>query len=118
MPTTGNIESLGAIFVDPSAYSDPRLWHEKAARIRAESPILKVSVEGYPSFWAITTHADVLEIERNHDIFTNVPLPVLGHLQGEADSEGRWGQDVGPDGWRGTPIAPTGCQRLVQTCRH
>ena len=83
-----DIESLGVIFVDPSAYSNPRLWHEKAARIRAESPILKVSVEGYPSFWAITTHADVLEIERNHDIFTNAPLPVLGQLQGDADPEG------------------------------
>ena len=46
MPITDDIESLGVIFVDPSAYSNPRLWHEKAARIRAESPILKVSVEG------------------------------------------------------------------------
>ena len=87
MPITDDIESLGVIFVDPSAYSNPPLWHEKAARIRAESPILKVSVEGYPSFWAITTHDDVLEIERNHDIFTNAPLPVLGQLQGDADPE-------------------------------
>jgi hypothetical protein len=45
LPITDDIESLGAIFVDPSAYSDPRLWHEKAARIRAGSPILKVSVD-------------------------------------------------------------------------
>jgi cytochrome P450 len=87
LPITDDIESLGVIFVDPSAYSDPRLWHEKAARIRAESPILKVSVDGYPSFWAITTHADVLEIERNHDIFTNAPLPTLRQFQGDADAE-------------------------------
>jgi cytochrome P450 len=87
LPITDDIESLGAIFVDPSAYSNPCLWHEKAARIRAESPILKVSVEGYPSFWAISTHADVLEIERHHDTFTNAPLPVLGQLQDDADPE-------------------------------
>jgi cytochrome P450 len=87
LPITDDIDSLGVIFVDPSAYSNPRLWHEKAARIRAESPILKVSVEGYPSFWAITTHADVLEIERHHDIFTNAPLPVLGQWQDDGDSE-------------------------------
>ena len=50
LPITDDIESLGAIFVDPSAYSDPRLWHEKAARIRAGSPTLKVSVDAKAIF--------------------------------------------------------------------
>jgi cytochrome P450 len=71
-------EDLGAIFVDPAAYADPITWHAKARVIREHAPVLKVSVEDYPEFWAVTTHADVLLVERNPDIFTNAPMPVLG----------------------------------------
>ena len=71
------IEQLGVIFVDPGAYAEPDRWHAAARRIRDESPILKVAVEGHPEFWAITKHADVMEMERNPDIFTNAPMPVL-----------------------------------------
>jgi cytochrome P450 len=75
--TSVAVESLGSIFVDPAAYADPASWHERAKRIRDESPILRVRIEEYPEFWAITKHADVMEIERNPEIFTNSPIPVL-----------------------------------------
>ncbi len=75
--TTAPVESLGSIFADPVAYSHPDSWHAAAQRIRDEAPILKVAQSGFPEFWAITKHADVLEIERNPDIFTNEPLPTL-----------------------------------------
>jgi cytochrome P450 len=75
--TVAAVENLGSIFVDPAAYADPAAWHAAAARIRAESPILKVALPDYPEFWAITKHADVMEIERHPDIFTNAPVPTL-----------------------------------------
>jgi cytochrome P450 len=71
------IEHLGSIFADATAYADPVGWHAAATRIRAESPILRVRLDGHPEFWAITKHADVMEIERNPEIFTNAPVPVL-----------------------------------------
>jgi cytochrome P450 len=71
------VEDLGAIFVDPAAYADPVAWHAAAQRIRQESPILKVQIEGYPDFWAITTHAEVMEVERNPEVFTNAPYPTV-----------------------------------------
>lgn len=77
MTTTASIGELGTIFVDPAAYADPFAWHGAAQRIRDESPILKVAIDGFPEFWAITTHADVMEVERNPEVFTNAPLPVL-----------------------------------------
>jgi cytochrome P450 len=76
MSTTA-VENLGAIFVDPAAYADPVAWHATAQRIRRDSPILKVKVEGYPDFWAITTHANVMEVERHPDVFTNAPFPTI-----------------------------------------
>lgn len=82
-----DIESLGYLFVDPAAYADPESWHATAARIRAESPILRVEEDGFPPFWAVTTHADVLEIERHPDVFTNAPAPVLTPLSAGFGSE-------------------------------
>jgi len=75
--TTAPVESLGSIFVDPAAFADPDRWHAAAKRIREESPILKVTLDDYPEFYAITTHAHVMEIEKHPDVFTNSPLPTL-----------------------------------------
>jgi cytochrome P450 len=71
------VENLGSIFADPVAYADPDAWHAAAKRIRDECPILKVTLDEYPEFWAITKHADVMEVERNPEVFTNSPLPTL-----------------------------------------
>ena len=83
------IENLGVIFVDPGTYAEPDRWHAAAQRIRDESPVLKVAVEGHPEFWAITKHADVMEMERNPDLFTNAPMPVLSpasHVNAAAEA--------------------------------
>jgi len=72
-----DIGQLGRIFTSSSAYADPVAWHAAAERIRREQPVLRVTSERYPDFWAITTHADVLEVERHPDVFTNGPLPVI-----------------------------------------
>ena len=75
--TATAVEELGSIFTEAAAYADPEGWHAAAKRIREESPILKVRSPDYPEFWAITTYADVWEIERNPEIFTNSPIPTL-----------------------------------------
>jgi cytochrome P450 len=74
------VDELGSIFGDPAAYADPTRWHAAAKQIRDQSPILKVSMPEYREFWAITKHADVMEVERNPAIFTNEPEPVLTPL--------------------------------------
>jgi cytochrome P450 len=76
MRTTA-VGNLGSIFTDPAAYADPVSWHAAARQIRDTSPILRVAMEGYPEFWALTTHEDVMEIERHPDLFTNAPVPTL-----------------------------------------
>ena len=80
MATTATVDSFGAIFVDPGAYADPVAWHAAARRIREEAPVLRVSVPGYPEFFAVARHDDVMEIERNPETFTNAPMPVLTPL--------------------------------------
>jgi cytochrome P450 len=80
---------LGRIFADPSFYADPVAWHESAAYLRRVSPITKVSLPGYDDFWAVTKHADIMEIERNPEIFTNAPYPTIGPIDSRpSDAEG------------------------------
>jgi cytochrome P450 len=75
-----DLHNAGRIFAEPSAYANPVAWHATAARLRREAPISKVDLPDYPPFWAITRHRDVMEIERNAEIFTNAPMPGLSTI--------------------------------------
>ena len=88
MTSTTSPQDLGRIFADPAAYADPVAWHDAARRMRHEAPITRVSLPEYQDFWAITRHADIMEIERNADVFTNAPVPVLmPRADGDAASD-------------------------------
>lgn len=70
-------EGPGRIFVDGTAYTDLDHWHETAARLRAADPVHRVEAPGFVPFWAVTRHADVIEIERRHQQFLNTRDSVL-----------------------------------------
>lgn len=65
------------IFIDPTAYADQQFWHAAAARLRARDPLPLIEVEGYVPFRAVTRHADLAEVERNHTLFWNTRDSVL-----------------------------------------
>jgi cytochrome P450 len=65
------------IFIDRTAYADPELWHAAAARLRRHDPLPLVDVDGYVPFRAVTRHADLAEVERNHTLFWNTRDSVL-----------------------------------------
>ena len=75
--TTPVADNRGSIFADPVAYADPVGWHAAAKRIREESPVLKVALENYPEFYAITKHAFFFNDAAPPEIFTNAPLPTM-----------------------------------------
>ncbi len=77
MADTLTRNDLGRIFAEPSAYADPVAWHDAARRLRRETPMALVQLPEYQDFWAITRNADIKEIERNPDVFTNAPAPTL-----------------------------------------
>lgn len=66
-----------SIFCDPTAYADPERWHAEAARLRTHDPVHLVTEPGYRPFYAVTRHADVTEVERQHDRFHNTLDSVL-----------------------------------------
>ena len=95
------VENLGSIFADPAAYADPVAL---ARRGRSASGRSHRScgwrMPGFPEFWAITKHADVMEIERHPDLFTNAPVPTLAPQERVATMDRDAGEDADPDGRR------------------
>jgi cytochrome P450 len=67
----------GSLFYDPRKYEDLDRWHATAAAIRRECPVMRVEPAGLPPFWAVTRHADVVEIERQPERFWNTINAVL-----------------------------------------
>lgn len=65
------------VLADPQAYTDEARLHRKLAHLRRNAPVSWVEVEGFKPFWAITKHADIMDIERQNDLFTNFPRPLL-----------------------------------------
>ena len=59
-PTTAGIDP--ADLVDPARYARDGYPHATWTRLRAEAPVAWVEAPGYRPFWAITKHADVMEI--------------------------------------------------------
>ncbi len=81
--STPIIDEAAKVFATPKAYTDELKFHAALAHLRANAPVSWVDVAGYSPFWAITKHADIMEIERANTIFTNSPRPVL--VTAEAD---------------------------------
>jgi cytochrome P450 len=83
----------GRIFVDPEAYADLDGWHRTAARLRREDPVHRVEIEGFDPFWAITRHADIIDVERQPEHFWNTTDSVL-RVQGALERAQAAGVDL------------------------
>ncbi|TDO10097.1 cytochrome P450 [Mycobacterium sp. BK086] len=71
------MDDAGRALAVPQSYTDEAQLHAALAHLRKHAPVSWVDVEGYRPFWAITKHADVMDIERQNDLFTNDPRPIL-----------------------------------------
>ena len=59
-------------------------FHEACSLLRRNDPVHRVEAEGFNPFWAITKHADLLDIERNTGGWLAVPRPALGPASQDA----------------------------------
>ncbi|OBG98924.1 cytochrome [Mycobacterium sp. E136] len=81
--STPIMDEAAKVFATPLAYTDEAKLHASLTHLRANAPVSWVEVPNYNPFWAITKHADIMEIERANDVFTNSPRPVLTTAQGD-----------------------------------
>src|ERR1700753_2894755 len=81
--STPTMDEAAKVLADPLSYADERKLHAALTHLRANAPVSWVEVPNYRPFWAITKHADVMDIERDNVLFTNWPRPVLATRQGD-----------------------------------
>ncbi|MDF8335676.1 cytochrome P450 [Novosphingobium cyanobacteriorum] len=62
---------MGETLVDPASFANPDKVHEVLGWLRANRPVAQVRADGFDPFWLITKHQDVMDIERQADIFHN-----------------------------------------------
>jgi cytochrome P450 len=81
--STPTMDDAGQVLADPQAYTDESALHAALTHLRTNAPVSRVEVPNYRPFWAITKHADIMDIERNNALFTNWPRPVLTTTEGD-----------------------------------
>ncbi len=74
--------SLGApaphdIFTDANRWVDVDAWNRSALDLHDRGGIHRIERDGFAPFWAVIDHAAAMEIERQHQLFTNEPEVVL-----------------------------------------
>ncbi|MCE9650758.1 MAG: cytochrome P450 [Parvibaculum sp.] len=67
-------QEIANTIVDPKAYAAEKPVDEAFAYLRKEMPIEQAQPEGFAPFWVITKHADILEVERQNELFHNGDL--------------------------------------------
>ncbi|HEY2447871.1 MAG TPA: cytochrome P450 [Mycobacterium sp.] len=91
--STPIIDEAAKVFADPTSYADEPRLHAALAHLRGHAPVSLVDCPPFRPFWAITKHADIMEIERANDLFINEPRPLLATA--EADDMARKQLDAG-----------------------
>ncbi|MGE2716489.1 cytochrome P450 [Mycolicibacterium litorale] len=71
------VDNAARVLADPKAYTDEGRLHAALAHARAHAPVSYVDVPDYRPFWAITRHADIMDIERDNELWINAPRPML-----------------------------------------
>jgi cytochrome P450 len=56
---------------DPKAYGEWNGLHDKFAWARANAPLAVAEVPDYDPFWAVTRHADIMEVSRNNKLYAS-----------------------------------------------
>lgn len=74
---TTTIDPPERICFDGATYQQLDAWHAAAETLRRAPRLQRVVAEGFPTFWAITRHGEIMEIERQHERFPNTETSVL-----------------------------------------
>ncbi|GAB3005768.1 cytochrome P450 [Mycobacterium bourgelatii] len=77
------VDAAAEIFADPTSYADEARLHAAMTHLRAHAPVSWVDRPPFRPFWAITKHADVMEIERANNLFLSAPRPLLATAEAD-----------------------------------
>lgn len=82
MTDTIPLSDANDIFTNNERWGDLDDWRRQAVGLNEEAPIHRVETDDYSPFWAVTGHDEIMQIERQPELFTNGPEPVLATKAG------------------------------------
>jgi cytochrome P450 len=84
-PTDRKASAKAGLLADPTGYTDLNRWHDTTAWLRANEPVAWVeNSPTYVPFWAVTRHTDIMDIERDNELWISAPRPLLSPAQLDA----------------------------------
>ena len=76
-------QALDNAIASGRTYGDPGAQHALFARLRRDDPVHWTQPEGFRPFWTVSRAADVMEVERQQDLFINAPRAKLLPIEWE-----------------------------------
>ncbi|BBY80007.1 cytochrome P450 [Mycolicibacterium pulveris] len=80
---TPTMDDAAKVLADPTAYADDERLHAALAHLRANNPVAWVDHPPYRPFWAITKHVDIMDIERDNELWLSEPRPLLATAEAD-----------------------------------
>ncbi|MDN4516746.1 cytochrome P450 [Mycolicibacterium austroafricanum] len=77
IPPAAELELTDIDLSDPFLYRQGR-WKSYYERLRNEAPVHYQSNSAFGPFWSVTRHADIVSVDKNHEVFSAEPLIVIG----------------------------------------
>lgn len=65
------------VFHKSTRYADMEGWRDEVVELHGSSPVHLVEAPGFQPFHVVIGHEAILDVERQPELFTNEPLPVL-----------------------------------------
>ncbi|MGE2726850.1 cytochrome P450 [Mycolicibacterium pulveris] len=81
--STPTMDDAAKVLADPKAYADDERLHAALAHLRANNPVAYVDNPPYRPFWAITKHSDIMDIERDNELWLSEPRPLLATAEAD-----------------------------------
>lgn len=72
-----SLSELDGEIASHQLYADPARMHAVFDRLRSEDPLHWTEAPGHPPFWAVSRHADVIEVGKHPDVFVAAPKTFL-----------------------------------------
>lgn len=77
IPPVEDVELADIDLSNPFLYRQGR-WQSYFERVRNEAPVHYQPNSPFGPFWSITRHADIIAVDKNHDLFSAEPFIIIG----------------------------------------
>ncbi|OBY31408.1 cytochrome P450 [Mycolicibacter kumamotonensis] len=77
IPPVDEVELADIDLSNPFLYRQG-LWKSYFERLRNEAPVHYQAHSAFGPFWSVTRHADIVAVDKNHEVFSSEPFIVIG----------------------------------------